>query len=162
MEPVHFNRDALRHFAGKDSHFERETFQFAHCRVVAGEDSEGREKLFQAMDNQIARAVHPLAESLNHKVAAVAVDNEARKEIGFGENETAGVGILHDAFPVANGGSQAAAKEFRIDGFGFGGEKTEGDLGGGTVVSDADWAPTWIRYFDGIAGLGGTAVGYVA
>ena len=54
------------------------------------------------MDNQVAAAVHPLAQGLQHQVGTITIDNQTGQKIGLGKNQPAGIRVLDVALSVGD------------------------------------------------------------
>ena len=123
IEAVHLDRDPLRYIAKENGHLQRQTFELTNRGVVSSENARRSQQFLQAMNNQVTRPVHPLAERLNHQAGAISVDNDQSEG-----NRSASGNTRRQAFEslttlsrVPDCGGEAAAEEFLIDRFRFGG-----------------------------------------
>ena len=60
LQPVHPDVHSLRNFAGERDHFQRQALQLADAGVVARQNAGGLQQLLQAIDDDVARAIHAL------------------------------------------------------------------------------------------------------
>jgi len=96
---------------------------------------------------------------LERENVVVAVDNEAREEVGFAEDYAAGVGVLDISFAIGDGFADALRDERGEIGDGvargrFSGDHADGDLRGGTVEGGAVEFAALVEDGDGCAGFG--------
>ena len=86
LQAVHLDRDALGNFARQNQRLGRQAFQLAHAGIVARQNAGGMQKFVQAMRDDVARAIHALAQRLHHQVRAVAIDDQPGQKICFGKD----------------------------------------------------------------------------
>jgi len=91
----------------------RQRLQLADARVDAFHDGSWAHPLGQLRDDGFAHevGVHPLREHLEGKDVVVAVDDEARKEICFAEDDPVSVAIADDLLAVRDGVGDALAQQ---------------------------------------------------
>ena len=113
--------DALRDFARESDHFQRQTFQLADAGIVARQNAGGRQQLLQTIDDDIARAIHALVQSLHRQVGTVAIDDQSRQQVGFGKHQPVGVGVVNHALAMRQGlQCRRSQKERPVDRFRLG------------------------------------------
>jgi hypothetical protein len=161
-ESVHADADGAVDGAVQDAFFLGQGFTVADGDIVAEDDGAGGEEFVERGEEVGLGAVHALVEGLEDERVMVAVDDEAGEQVGFGEDDAVGVGVVDDVAAVEEGGFEAASEEGGADGFGLIGEQAQRDLGRGAVVGGAEDAAGGSGDEDGIAGGGGAAVEDIA
>ena len=103
----------LRNFPSERDHLERQPLQLPDAGIVARQNPRRRQQLLQAIDNQIARPIHPLIQSLQREIRPVAVDNQSRQQIAFGKHQPVSVRVLNHTLAMRQRRRNALEKEGR-------------------------------------------------
>lgn len=122
--------------------------------VVALIDELGGQAFDQGIADRREQILDAQGEALEHELVAVAVHDQARKEVGLPEQETEGLGIRQDALAVNQGLADAPGEECPVDLLLLAGEEANRNQGMGVIIPNAKEALAGVAQLDQAPGRG--------